>query len=69
MGNDNRTVTIIKEWKKFRRYDDAAEYYGICRSTLERLAKDAKAIYKVGKVVLINCEVFERYLEGFRIEE
>ena len=61
-------TVIVKEWKKFRRYKDGAEYYGFSKSIFERLAKDAGAIYKVNKVVLVNCEIFEKYLESFRLE-
>lgn len=42
--------------------------YSICQSKFEKLAKEAKAIYKVDKVVLVNCELFEKYLETFRID-
>ena len=31
-------------------------------------AKEAKAIYKVDKVVLVNCDLFEKYLETFRVD-
>ena len=58
---------IVKEWKKFRRYKDGAVYYGVSQSIFERLAKEAGAIYKVNKVVLVNCEIFEKYLESFRL--
>lgn len=61
-------AVIVKEWKKFRRYKDGAEYYGFSKSIFERLAKDAGAIYKVNKVVLANCEIFEKYLESFHLE-
>ena len=61
-------AVIVKEWKKFRRYKDGAEYYGFSKSIFERLAKDAGAIYKVNKVVLVNCEIFEKYLECFHLE-
>ena len=27
------------------------------------------AIYKVDKLVLVNCDIFEQYLEAFRISE
>ena len=56
-----------KYWKKFRRYKDAADYYGISQKTLERMAKDAKATYKLGKLVLVNCEIMESYFEMFHI--
>ena len=39
------------------------------RTKLENVARDAQALYKVNKVVLINKEVFDEYLESFRIVE
>ena len=54
--------------KKFVRYKEGAELYSICQSKFERMAKDAKAIYKVDKVVLVNCDIFEEYLESFRLD-
>lgn len=62
-------VMIVKEWKKFRRYSDGAEYYGLGKTSFIQLAKDAKAIYKPNRVPLVNCEILEQYLEGFRVEE
>lgn len=54
--------------KKFVRYKEGAELYSISQSKFERLARDAKATYKIDKVVLVNCELFEKYLESFRID-
>ena len=48
--------------KKFVRYKEGAELYSMCQSKFERMAKEAKAIYKVDKVVLVNCDIFEEYL-------
>lgn len=39
----------------------------MCQSKFEQMAKDAKAIYKVDKLVLVNCDIFEQYLETFRL--
>ncbi len=39
----------------------------MCQSNLSRWQKDAKAIYKVDKLVLVNCDIFEEYLETFRM--
>lgn len=61
----DREVVVI-EYKKFRRYKDGAAYYGISQSVFERLAKEADAIYKIGKISLVNCEIFEAYLELFK---
>ena len=54
--------------KKFVRYKEGAELYSMCQSKFERMAKEAKAIYKVDKVVLVNCDIFEDYLETFRLD-
>lgn len=53
--------------KKFIRYKEGAQLYSMSQSKFERLAKDANAIYKVDKLVLVNCELFEQFLETFRV--
>lgn len=53
--------------KRFVRYKEGAEMYSMCQSKFERMAKDAKAIYKLDKLVLVNCDIFEAYLETFRV--
>ena len=50
--------------KKFVRYQEGAEKYSMVLTKFTALAKEAKA---VDKVTLVNCEIFERYLESFRI--
>ena len=52
--------------KKFLRYREGAELYSISQTKFEKLAKEAEAIYKLDKVVLVNRELFEKYLETFR---
>lgn len=59
--------TIIKEWKKYRRYKDGADYYDMSVSAFKRMAKDANAVRKVTKSVWVNCEIFEEYLEAFGV--
>lgn len=53
--------------KRFVRYKEGAELYSMCQSKFEQMAKEAKAIYKVDKLVLVNCDIFEKYLETFRL--
>lgn len=55
--------------KKFVRYKEGAELYSMCQSKFEQLAKEAKATYKVNKLVLVNCDLFEDYLEIYRVQE
>ena len=62
-----RVREMAKLSKKFMRYSEAAAYYSIGKTKLQALAKEAHAIYKVDKVALINCEIFERFLETFRL--
>lgn len=52
--------------KRFVRYEEGAKKYSMGLSKFQTLAREAKATYKVDKLVLVNCELFERYLETFR---
>ena len=54
--------------KWFVRYNEGAELYSMSQSKFERMAKDAEATYKLDKMVLVNCDIFEEYLETFRIK-
>lgn len=60
-----RNGVVYKEWKKYRRIKDGAEYYGFGVSKFRHLAEDACAILKLQKVVLIDCERFEKFLDSF----
>lgn len=67
MGYSYKTYADTKQVLK--KYVNAAEgeaVYGISRSHIIELAREAGAVYKVGKAALINTEVFENYLERFR---
>ena len=55
--------------KRFVRYKEGVELYSMCQSKFEDMAKEAGAIYKLNKLVLVNCDVFEEYLETVRIKE
>lgn len=55
--------------KKFVRYDEGAELYGICQKSFEKLATDAKAKYKYGKIVMVNTVLVDKFLETCRIVE
>ena len=45
--------------KKFVRYQEGAEKYSMGLTKFTALAKEAKAVYKIDKVTLVNCEIFE----------
>lgn len=53
--------------KRCVRYKDGAEMYSICQSKFEKMAKEANATYKLDKVVLVDLDIFDKYLETFRV--
>ena len=54
--------------KKFVRYKEGAERYSMGLHTFQELAKEAGAIQRVRRVVLVNTEIFEDFLENYRDE-
>ena len=48
----------VEKTMKFVRYQEGAELYSIGLT-------EAKAVQKIDKVAIINCEIFEKYLETF----
>lgn len=50
---------------KFVRYSEGAEMYHMSVSKFMQMAKDAKAIYKLGQLVLVNLKIFDEYIETF----
>ena len=60
--------TITSRRSKFVRYDEGAVMYSMSKNTFMKLAHDAQAIYKVNRIVLVNTEILDEYLESFRLE-
>lgn len=53
--------------KRFVTYKEAAELYSMGLTRIQEHAKIAGATYKMGNKVLVNTDIFEAYLEQFRI--
>lgn len=66
-GNEQKEKRKNKE--KFVRYSEGAKMYCMGLTKFQQLAKDAKACYKIGQMVLVNTEILDEYLERFRIVE
>ena len=64
---DNRTKKTNN--KRFVGYPEGAEMYSMSLSKFQQLAKDAKACYKMNRLVLVNLDILEEYLETFHIED
>lgn len=62
---DNRTKKTNN--KRFVRYPEGAEMYSMSLSKFQQLAKDAKACYKMNRLVLVNLDILDEYLETFHI--
>ena len=68
MGYSRKDVEVTKQMaKKFVRYQEGAELYSLGLTKFQELAKEAKAVYKIDKVALVNCEILDKYLETFRV--
>ena len=51
------------EKKRLVRYKEGAEMY-----KFHTLAKDAGAILKIDRMVLVDLDIFDQYLETFRVQ-
>ena len=58
-----------KDAKRFVRYAEGAEMYSMSLSKFQELARDACACYKIKQLVLVNLDIFEEFLETYRIVE
>ena len=61
-----KTKERMRVRKKFFSYKEAKDLYNLCEDKLYEHAKKAGAFYKLDGKVLINCEIFDLYLEQFR---
>ena len=59
--------TKIDSQVHFLRYREGAAVYGMSQSSFEKLAKEAGAVYKVGKMALVRVDILDAYLEQFHI--
>lgn len=53
--------------KRLVRYKEGAEMYSIGMNKFQQLAKDAGAILKIDRIVLVDLDIFDKYLESFRV--
>lgn len=53
--------------KRFVTYKEAAELYSMGLTRIQEHTKMAGATYKMGNKVLVNTDIFEAYLEQYRI--
>ena len=51
--------------KKFVRYAEGAALYSLGIHTFQEIAKEANAVYRIKRCVLVNTEKVDEYLENF----
>lgn len=61
-------VTKKVEKKRLVRYKEGAEMYSMGMNKFQTLAKDAGAILKIDRMVLVDLDIFDQYLETFRVQ-
>ena len=60
------TKKVVK--KRLVRYKEGAEMYSMGMNKFQTLAKDAGAILKIDRMVLVDLDIFDQYLETFRVQ-
>lgn len=66
---ENLDGLIFDGHKKYVRWDEGAKLYSMGLHTFQKYAKDAGACYKIGNIVLVNTEIFEKFIEAFKVED
>ena len=56
------------EKKRLVGYKEGAEMYSMGMNKFQTLAKDAGAILKIDRMVLVDLDIFDQYLETFRVQ-
>ena len=52
--------------KKFVSIEEGAHLYSIGKNTFREMAKDAQAMYRIKRRVLVNLEKMDEYMELFQ---
>lgn len=52
--------------KKFVSIEEGAQLYSIGKNTFREMAKDAQAMYRIKRRVLVNLEKMDEYMELFQ---
>lgn len=60
------TELVRGRGKKFVSYQEGADLYSLGLHSFQDLAKEAGAVYKVKRRVLVNTEIVDEYIEMFR---
>ena len=51
---------------KYMRYQEARAYYCLGMNPMQRLAKEAGATIRIGRIIMIDTEILNKYVDSFR---
>lgn len=57
------TLRLQFDNRKFVRYKEGAQIYGMSEREFMRLSHEANAVYKRNRLVLVNVDVLDKYME------
>ncbi len=52
--------------KKYVNYEEGASMFGMCKHSFAKLAAEANAVSKIGKICIVNVKQFEAFLEFYK---
>lgn len=63
----NRFNAEIMKKKKYLRFKDACDFFGIRSTALRQIIGDADAAIKVGNILMVDIDAVNRYFDNNRI--
>ena len=60
------TFRLQYDNKKFVRYKEGAQMYGMSEREFYKLAHDAEAVYKRNKMALVKVEILDKFMEFYK---
>ena len=60
-------ISKVVSKKRLVRYKEGSQMYSMGMNKFQTLAKDAGATLKIDRLVLVDLDVFDEYLESFRV--
>lgn len=65
--HEERYEKKLPPHKRLVNYKDGASIYCMGVTKFQEMAKEAKAVYKFNQVVVVDLDIFDAYIEGFRL--
>ncbi len=60
------TIRTQFDNRKYVRYKEGAQIYGMSEREFYKLAHEAKAVYKRNKIALVNLEILDQFMVSYR---